>query len=102
MLQARHDADSRRRVTVADTKTGGAWCATGVLVRMTISIAAVALIIGAVTFALPQAATAKPEFAAKTGFPCGQCHVSPTGGGTLKPYGQAFKANGFEVPKKKK
>jgi hypothetical protein len=50
---------------------------------------------------LPKAATAKPEFAAKTGFPCGQCHVSATGGGTLKPYGQAFKANGFEVKKKK-
>jgi hypothetical protein len=69
---------------------------------MAVLMAAVTLVIGGMIFAVPRAATAKPEFAAKTGFPCGQCHVSPTGGGTLKPYGQAFKANGFEVPKKKK
>jgi hypothetical protein len=47
-------------------------------------------------------ATAKPEFAAKTGFPCAQCHVSQTGGGALKSFGEAFKANGYEVPKKKR
>jgi hypothetical protein len=46
-------------------------------------------------------AAAKPEFAAKTGFPCGQCHVTQTGGGALKPFGEAFKANGYEVKKKK-
>ena len=45
-------------------------------------------------------AIAKPEFAAKTGFPCGRCHVSQAGG-PLKPYGEAFKANGYEVKKKK-
>jgi hypothetical protein len=88
-------------MTVIDAETGGASRAIGVPVRMTISISAVALVIGAMTLALPKAATAKPEFAAKTGFPCGQCHVSATGGGTLKPYGQAFKANGFKVKKKK-
>jgi len=47
-------------------------------------------------------ATAKPEFAVKTGLPCAQCHVSQTGGGALKPFGEAYKANGYEVPKKKK
>jgi hypothetical protein len=46
-------------------------------------------------------AVAKPEFAAKTGLPCGQCHISQTGAGPLKPFGEAFKANGYEVKKKK-
>jgi len=46
-------------------------------------------------------AIAKPEFAAKTGYPCGQCHMSQTGGGPLKPFGESFKANGYEVKKKK-
>ena len=79
--------------------------------RLCFSLAAAALAATAATAILlaatmvvlsPRPATAKPEFAAKTGFPCGKCHVSKTGGGTLKPYGLAFKANGFEVPKKKR
>jgi hypothetical protein len=63
---------------------------------------AAAILLIAMLALSPRPATAKPEFAAKTGFPCGKCHVSKTGGGTLKPYGLAFKANGFEVPKKGK
>jgi hypothetical protein len=77
--------------------------------RLALTVAALAaaplaatLIIGTMVILSPRPATAKPEFAAKTGLPCGQCHVSKTGGGTLKPYGVAFKANGFEVSKKKK
>ena len=46
-------------------------------------------------------AIAKPEFAAKTGYPCGQYHMSQTRGGPLKPFGESFKANGYEVKKKK-
>jgi hypothetical protein len=69
---------------------------------LTATTAAAILLVGTMVVLLPRPATAKPEFAAKTGFPCGECHVSKTGGGTLKPYGLAFKANGFEVPKKKK
>jgi hypothetical protein len=42
-------------------------------------------------------AEAKPEFAQQTGLPCGQCHVSPGGGGKLKAFGQKFKNNGFKV-----
>ena len=44
-------------------------------------------------------ASAKPEFAAQTGLPCGQCHANPAGGGKLKAFGEKFKANGFKVQK---
>jgi hypothetical protein len=44
-------------------------------------------------------ASAKPEFAAQTGLPCGQCHANPAGGGKLKPFGEKFKENGFKVKK---
>jgi len=56
------------------------------------------LTLGAVV--VPRPAAAKPEFAAQTGFPCGRCHVSQTGGGQLKPFGEAYKANGYKLPKK--
>lgn len=57
------------------------------------------LFAGAMSLTFSQPANAKPEFAAKTGKPCGQCHVNPAGGGKLKPFGEKFKANGFELPK---
>jgi hypothetical protein len=44
-------------------------------------------------------ASAKPEFAAQTGLPCGQCHQNPAGGGALKAFGEKFKENGFKVKK---
>jgi hypothetical protein len=47
----------------------------------------------------PPSVNAKPEFAAQTGLPCGQCHTNPAGGGKLKPFGEKFKANGFKVKK---
>jgi hypothetical protein len=56
---------------------------------------------GALTIAAPRSADAKPEFAAATGKPCGTCHANPAGGGTLKAFGAAFKANGFKLPEKK-
>jgi len=49
--------------------------------------------------AVPTPASAKPEFAAQTGMPCGQCHTNPAGGGKLKAFGEKFKANGNKVPK---
>lgn len=49
--------------------------------------------------ASPPAAHAKPEYAAQTGLPCGQCHVSPAGGGKLKSFGEKFKANGYKLKK---
>jgi hypothetical protein len=47
----------------------------------------------------PTSASAKPEIAARTGLPCGQCHVNPAGGGKLKAFGQKFKARGFKLKK---
>lgn len=58
-----------------------------------ILVAAAALTVGS------RPAQAKPEFAAQTGLPCGQCHKNPAGGGPLKPFGQRFKANGFKLKK---
>jgi hypothetical protein len=42
-------------------------------------------------------ANAKPEFAAQTKLPCGQCHVNPAGSGKLKAFGEKFKANGNKL-----
>jgi len=74
----------------------------GVFLRVAAPTAAATLIIGAMVVLLPRPATALPEFATKTGLPCGKCHVSKTGGGPRTAFGKAFEANGFEVPKKKK
>lgn len=51
----------------------------------------------ATSMLMPRQAAAKPEFAAQTGLPCGQCHSNPAGGGKLKAFGEKFKANGFKV-----
>jgi hypothetical protein len=55
-----------------------------------------AALVATITLA-PQQAAAKPEFAAQTKLPCGQCHVNPGGSGALKGFGQKFKANGYKV-----
>ncbi len=72
------------------------------LAAAALAAAAAILLVATMLVFSPRPATAKPEFAAKTGFPCAKCHVSKTGGGTLNAYGLAFKANGFEVRKKKR
>jgi hypothetical protein len=61
--------------------------------------AAAIMIAGAMSLTDSRPANAKPEFAAQTGKPCGQCHVNPAGGGKLKPFGEKFKENGFKLPK---
>ncbi len=61
--------------------------------------AAAILIASAMSLVVSSPANAKPEFAAQTGKPCGQCHQNPAGGGALKPYGQKFKANGYKLSK---
>jgi hypothetical protein len=43
-------------------------------------LATVLVIAGAITIAPPQPADATPAYAGQTGFPCGQCHINPTGG----------------------
>jgi hypothetical protein len=58
--------------------------------------AAAMIIAGTLSLIVSQPASAKPEFAAQTGKPCGNCHENPAGGGKLKPAGEKFKANGFK------
>ncbi len=69
------------------------------IVLLTAGFAAALLVTGIIMFAAPRTAQAKPEFAAQTGLPCGQCHVNPAGGGKLKAFGEKFKANGFKLKK---
>jgi len=60
----------------------------------------VVLLAGAsIALVMPTSASAKPEFAAQTGKPCGTCHQNAAGGGALKPFGEKFKANGNKLPK---
>ena len=54
------------------------------------ALAAIVVAAMALTIASPRA-EATPQLAAQTKFPCGQCHVSPGGGGKLKPFGQKYK-----------
>jgi cytochrome c553 len=71
----------------------------GVVTTGLLAAVAAAALVAAVTVA-PRQAAAKPEFAAQTGLPCGQCHVNPGGGGPRKPFGEKFKANGYKLPGK--
>ena len=54
------------------------------------ALAAIVVAAMALTIAPPRA-EATPQLAQQTKFPCGQCHVSPGGGGKLKPFGQKYK-----------
>lgn len=84
-----------------DKDTAGHSSAIGTLLAVMAPLAAAAFVIGTIVVLSPQPATAKPEFAAKTGLPCGRCHVSQTGGGPRTKFGEAYKANGYELPKGK-
>ena len=48
-------------------------------------------VIGLTSLLVPGQATARPEFAQFTGNPCSACHISPQGGGPLKPEGEEFR-----------
>jgi hypothetical protein len=67
----------------------------------TVGLAAAVLMMGTAIFVARSPATAKPEFAAQTGFACAKCHVDAKGGGPRNAYGEAFAKNGFKVPGKK-
>ena len=69
--------------------------------RILTVIATAVGVCGTLAIATPRSALAKPEFAAQTGKACGACHQNPAGGGALKPFGDAFKANGNKLPGKK-
>ncbi len=66
------------------------------LVQMTLIAAGLAFAIAGLT-AAPRLAMAKPEYTAQTKKACGYCHENPGGGGTLKPAGEKFKANGHKL-----
>jgi hypothetical protein len=53
-----------------------------------------------VALAISSPAAATVQFATDTGKACGECHVSPSGGGKLTAFGEKFKANGNKLPKK--
>jgi hypothetical protein len=55
------------------------------------------LIAGAMSLTVARKADALPAYAQQTGKACGFCHVSPGGGGALKPAGEKFKANGHKL-----
>ena len=82
---------SEMRDTYRSIRSTGLCAAAGIATAILVSAAA------AVVGTTP--ANAKPEFAAQTGLPCGQCHQNPAGGGKLKSFGEKFKANGNKVPK---
>jgi hypothetical protein len=72
-----------------------------IALRVAVGFGAAILVSGTIVLVTPGPAQARPQFAAQTGLPCGRCHVNPAGGGKLKAFGAAFKANGFKLPKKK-
>jgi len=63
------------------------------------SMAAAAVIVGAVSLIISRPAAATAQFARDTGKVCGDCHTAATGGGPLTPFGEKFKANGNKMPK---
>ena len=54
------------------------------------------LLVAALALALipNSSANALPEYASQTGEPCASCHISPSGGGSRGPRGQAWVASG--------
>jgi len=72
-------------------------CNDRILSASACALGVVALTAAAMLVATPRQASAKPEFSAQTGLPCGQCHANPAGGGKLKAFGEKFKANGNKV-----
>jgi hypothetical protein len=62
-----------------------------------VACAGFVLALGAAALVSSKPASAKPEFAAQTGLPCGRCHENPAGGGKLKAFGEKFKANGNKI-----
>jgi hypothetical protein len=84
---------------VIDVGAARAASARRVFLRIGLPLAA-SLAMGTAIVSLPGPAAAKPEFAAKTGLPCSNCHVNPAGSGPLKPFGEKYKANGYTLPKK--
>ncbi len=63
-----------------------------------IRVLSAALLALAMVSMASEAAQALPIYAARTGLPCGQCHINPEGGGPRTSFGRAFAANGHRLP----
>jgi predicted heme/steroid binding protein len=59
--------------------------------RIACDLTFVVAIVFCFTCLLTGTAAARPQFAQFTGNPCSACHISPQGGGPLKPEGEEFK-----------
>jgi hypothetical protein len=57
------------------------------------------LLAGAMSLIASQSANATTKYAQETGKPCAQCHQHPTGGPQLTPFGEKFRANGYQLSK---
>jgi hypothetical protein len=73
-----------------------------VLARLLATGAAGALFALGILTVAPPKAQALQQYSQQTGLGCASCHVSPGGGGALKPLGKRFQANGHRLPGKKK
>ncbi len=80
--------------TASSRVTAAIYCAVA-------GLAVLMLVAGVTLLASQRPASAKPEFAAQTGLPCGRCHVNPAGGGPNTPFGLEFKKTGYKLPGKK-
>src|SRR3989338_10301607 len=58
-------------------------------------IAAAVVILSALSFVLPETASAAPTFARQTGMACNSCHFQHFP--TLNAFGRAFKAGGYTM-----
>lgn len=67
-------------------------------IRSIYGAAGVMLIGGTIALIFSEPADATVKFATETGKACGDCHVNPSGGGKLTPFGEKFKANGYKLP----
>jgi hypothetical protein len=63
-------------------------------------LAFIAWIVAMASSFAARTAQALPLYAQRTGLLCGQCHVSPSGGGPRTAFGRAFAANGHRLPGK--
>ena len=70
---------------------------TSVLLAGALGVAAAGLVAATTLIVGPQRAEALPAYAQQTKLACGSCHVSPSGGGELKPLGKKFQANGHKL-----
>jgi mono/diheme cytochrome c family protein len=63
--------------------------ASGIL-TLAAGLTATLLMTAAVIVAAPKPASATPAYAAQTGYSCGRCHVSASGGGKLTSFGRSW------------